>query len=59
MLEKILNKIKKSKQCKHMYVLIDWTEMEENNVKYSLRTYKCSKCDNVIIDDSRKDKYKK
>ena len=43
--------------CNHKYIQIDWyeTEDEKQNIRYSMRKYKCDKCGKEIWVDGRYD----
>lgn len=43
--------------CKHDYVKIGFTPVQEFGVMYSLRHYRCSKCGKQIDVDGRYDPY--
>lgn len=48
---KILKKI----FCRHNYEKICFREEERNNLRFSMRLYKCKKCGKEIWVDGRKD----
>lgn len=43
--------------CRHTYRKVGWKEEEENNVRYSLRLYRCIECGKYIWVDGRRDPY--
>ena len=49
-----MNKLKKL-FCKHDYKKIDFREEEQDNIRFSMRLYRCKKCGKEIWIDGRKD----
>ena len=49
-----MNKFKKL-FCKHDYKKIDFKQEERNNIRFSMRLYKCEKCGKEIWVDGRND----
>lgn len=43
--------------CKHRYIKIGYIEECSNNLRYSMRKYKCEKCQKEIWVDGRNDPY--
>ena len=41
--------------CKHDYKKVGFREEEKNNLRFSIRLYKCSKCGKEIEIDGRRD----
>ena len=44
--------------CQHQYEKIGFSEAHENGVRYSIRSYRCSKCGKEILVDGRYDTMK-
>lgn len=45
--------------CKHNFVKVGFKQEIENNIRYALRNYNCTKCGKSIWVDGRYDKYEK
>ena len=41
--------------CNHAYEKVAWKECQQNNIRFSMRLYKCTKCGKEIWVDGRKD----
>lgn len=52
-LKKLLSKI----MCKHQFEKIGWDEVEENNIRFSVRYYQCKKCGKIVTVDGRYDPF--